>query len=325
MWGRLRDELSGWYKILALSQVRRRARRPGATPRECFSHVHDSAWFWALSEGVRTQPWLRELLPGLPDESLQAQYTGLSGDETLHEGFRAYQLFKRLYQQHVGPLGAAHGVLDFGCGWGRIIRFFLKEVAPDRLWGVDHSEVALAACRDTNRWCRFELIDPHPPTKLSAESFDLIYLFSVFSHLPEDLHLALLAEFRRLLRPGGLLIATTRRRDFIRDCEARRQDPHLGQKPHWHSVSARAFLDANACLSAYDAGQFCYANLGMGGRWSFWGEACIPRAYVLKRWTELFEFCDYIDDRDTCIQSVIIVRKTSRYASRDPETWGRPQ
>ena len=201
---------------------------------------------------------------------------------------------------------------------GRIIRFFLKDVAPDRLWGVDHSDVALAACRDTNRWCRFEMIDPHPPTQLTAESFDLIYLFSVFSHLPEDLHWALLGEFHRLLRPGGLLIATTRGRDFIQQCEDVRQDPHLDDRPHWQSQSGRAFVDAEACRSAYDAGRFCYGSVGAEGRWSFWGEACIARAYVLERWTELFEFCEYIDDRDTCSQNVIVVRKAPTRVAHHP-------
>jgi SAM-dependent methyltransferase len=34
----------------------------------------------------------------------------------------------------------------------------------------------------------------------------LIYALSVFSHLDEPLQRAWLAEFRRLLRPGGLLV-----------------------------------------------------------------------------------------------------------------------
>ena len=49
-------------------------------------------------------------------------------------------------------------VLDFGCGWGRVIRFFLKDVAPWNLVGVDIDPNApSSAARATNRWCRFEL------------------------------------------------------------------------------------------------------------------------------------------------------------------------
>lgn len=45
-----------------------------------------------------------------------------------------------------------------------------------------------------------------PPTPYVSGSFDLIYALSVFSHLDEPLQRDWLAEFRRLLRPGGLLV-----------------------------------------------------------------------------------------------------------------------
>jgi len=56
----------------------------------------------------------------------------------------------------------------------------------------------------TNKWCRFTLIDAYLPTLLTAESFELICLYFVFSHLPEEMHWALLREFHRLLMPGGM-------------------------------------------------------------------------------------------------------------------------
>ena len=59
----------------------------------------------------------------------------------------------------------------------------------------------------------------------------------------------------------------------------------------------------------YDKGQYCYDGYGAEGRWSFWGETCIPRSYVETRWREMFEVCDYIDDRAVCPQNVIVVRK----------------
>jgi SAM-dependent methyltransferase len=243
---------------------------------------------------------------------MQENYTGSSEFATLHEGFRAYQLFKSRYEAHVGPLGKCRGILDFGCGWGRIIRFFLRDVAPERLTGVDHSDEAIRSCRETNKWCNFALIEPHPPIPLASQSFDLIYLYSVFSHLPEEMHWALLEEFHRLLTPGGMLIATTRLRDFIESCRALRQDPELDKKPRWLTCSAAVFLDTDATLSAYDNGEFCYGSYGEKGRWSFWGEACIPRAYVEKHWSKIFDICDYIDDRAVCPQSVIVARKSQR-------------
>jgi len=47
-----------------------------------------------------------------------------------------------------------------------------------------------------------------PPLPYAAESFDVIYCLSVFTHLNETMQDAWLAELRRVLQPGGLLILT---------------------------------------------------------------------------------------------------------------------
>jgi SAM-dependent methyltransferase len=259
--------------------------------------------------GRRLNP-IAALVPGLPDASIQANYTGHIDASTLREGFNAYRLFKRSYETYVGPLKSAR-VLDFGCGWGRIIRFFLRDVPPERLTGADHAVEAIEACRATNRWCNFALVEPHPPTPFPPESFDLIYLYSVFSHLPEQMHLELLEEFRRLLVSGGLLVATTWGRDFILRCDSLRHDPRPNAEPAWlHRAAASVFRDTGTSLAAYDRGAFCYNSYDSEGWRSFWGEACIPKAYVEQRWQQFFEICEYIEDRSACPQNVIIARKT---------------
>jgi SAM-dependent methyltransferase len=292
----------------ALSAVRR-SGKPHTTPRDWFSVVNDDAWFWMNTVGRRKLKSVAAIVPGVPDESMQANYTGGSEDTTFREGFAAYQLFKSYYEEHVGPIASCRGILDFGCGWGRITRFFLRDVPPEKITGVDHSDVVIEVCRETNKWCSFMLIDPNPPTPLQTESLDLIYLYSVFSHLPEQMHLALVSEFQRLLVPGGLLIATTRGRDFIQYCESLRGTPDLKDKPEWHSLSAKAFLDEAASLASYDSGAFCYGGFGIEGGSSFWGEACIPRGYAERHWPAAFEILDYIDDRGACPQNVIVARK----------------
>jgi SAM-dependent methyltransferase len=240
---------------------------------------------------------------------MQELFTGNSGFLTLQEGFLAYQLVKRCYETHVGPMSRCRGILDFGCGWGRTIRFFLKDVRPEKLTGVDHLEEAIQSCRGNFKWCKFTVIRPYPPMPWASESFELIYLYSVFSHLPEEMHWTWLEEFRRLLIPGGMLIATTRRRDFIEECKTLREDPALDEMSNSAKYSAKAFLDADGSLSAYDGGEFCFSSHGEQGRWSFWGEACISKAYVERHWSKIFDICDFIDDRKVCLQNVIVVRK----------------
>jgi SAM-dependent methyltransferase len=257
-----------------------RSKRTGTTPRDWFSGIDDDAWLWMNTVGRRKIKPIAAIVPGVPDAAMQTLYTGDTENVMFRKGFIAYQLFKSRYEIYVGPVASCQRILDFGCGWGRIIRFFLRDVPPERISGVDHSFEAIKACRETNRWCDFTLIEPHPPTPLPSESFDLIYLYSVFSHLPEEMHLALLREFQRLLVPGGLLIATTRGRDYAKDCKLLREDPNLQTKPEWARNIASMFRDEAGTLAAYDRGDFCYEGFGVEGRWSFWGEACIPKAYV---------------------------------------------
>ena len=294
---------------LAVRRAIVRSEKPNTGPKDWFSGIDDETWLWMNTTGRRRRKAIARLLPEMPEVSIQEGFTGSSGDSTLREGFIAYRLFKKCYETHVGPIESCCAVLDFGCGWGRIIRFFLKDVEPEKLLGVDLDAQAIRICRETNRWCKFTLIEPYPPTPLTPESFGLIYLYSVFSHLPEEMHWMLLQEFHRLLAPGGMLIATTRGRDFIQACKSLRDDPRLNEKPDWLKGQAGIFLDVDAAISAYDNGQFCYDCYGEEGRRSFWGEACISKNYVERRWREIFDVCDYIDDRGACPQNVIVARK----------------
>ncbi|MSO42448.1 MAG: methyltransferase domain-containing protein [Solirubrobacterales bacterium] len=99
-------------------------------------------------------------------------------------------------------------VLDFGCGAGRVLRQFDHEAATAELWGSDIDRASIdwlqsALCPPSNAVANGEA----PPIDLPDAKFDLIYSISVFTHLT-DLWAPWLLEMRRLLKPGGLLLAT---------------------------------------------------------------------------------------------------------------------
>jgi SAM-dependent methyltransferase len=109
-------------------------------------------------------------------------------------------------RSHV-PAGELESVLDFGCGCGRVTRYwreFRGEVA-----GSDLSPEAIAWCRANLPFARFELNGLEPPLAFEAASFDLVYGLSVFTHLAVDTQRRWLDELRRVLRPGGYLLLTT--------------------------------------------------------------------------------------------------------------------
>jgi SAM-dependent methyltransferase len=280
---------------------------PGRALHELFAGSSDEFWLWCFTEGYRSDVRLRELLPRFPPPEVQCRFAGAAGDETMRDAFGFYTLVKSLIQQHGRrPLTT---VLDFGCGWSRITRLFARDVKPQQLWGIDCLPAAIDICKETNASARFELIAPFPPTSLPDDSFDLVYAFSVFSHLSEPAHLAWLAEFRRVLKPDGLLIVTTRPREFILTCAEARQAE--GEQPSWAAGTVLSFKDTEAALARYDRGEFLFNPTGGGDVLdaSFFGETCIPQQYVVEHWSRYFEFVGYLDDRRLCLQNVIVVRK----------------
>ncbi len=158
--------------------------------KELFEHVSDDFWFWAYTDGYRKSPALRQLLPALPEEKLQSQFTGASGDQTLRQAFLAYKLFKSLAKKYSHEIAGSDKILDFGVGWGRIIRFFLKDVEEiDGLYGIDCDPEIISICKASNLKANIDTIDPHPPTQFADDTFDIVYSYSVFSHLSEDIHI----------------------------------------------------------------------------------------------------------------------------------------
>jgi SAM-dependent methyltransferase len=272
-----------------------------------FGKFGDDLWLWSNTAGYREHQALRDILPAMPDEMTQARFTGLTGDATMIRAFDSYTLIKRLSEKHQRKISSLQCILDFGCGWGRMLRFFLKDLEPSRIWGVDCLSNIIDVCRQTNKWCNFRAVDPLPPTTFPDQMFDLIYSYSVFSHLSEDAHQKWLLEFNRILKPGGLLIATTRSRRFIEYCDTLRRstgDPAKG--------IATAFLDTEQSLSDYDNGIYCHHPLGGGDILdpSFFGETCIPKAYVLDHWTQQFAFLEYVEGgQDLQAQNAIVVKK----------------
>ena len=307
---RIRRKLAGLGRFWKVKRLIGSTIGPVSSLKPLLRSFTEQEWFWLNTEGRRQFPELRALLPGLPDEKIQSGFTGGTGDVTLREGFNAYQLFKRLFEGNVGTFEGRRTILDFGCGWGRIIRFFLKDVEGENLWGIDCFPEMIQLCEETNKFSRFKLIDPRPMTPFDGDTFDMIYCYSVFSHLSEDIHREWLDEFARILKPGGLLVATTQPREFIDWCADLRADPKR-QKSSWQRTMATAFLDRDQSLKDYDDGKFCHQGTGGGGvlDGSFYGETCIPKGYVLDHWMKNFTFVDFIIDRALSPQNVIVVAK----------------
>ena len=101
-------------------------------------------------------------------------------------------------------LSADSRILDFGCGYGRSLGE-LFNAGYRNLIGFDFSPAMIAAARARFPEITFEELQSST-IPLPNESVDGDLLFSVLTCVPtDDGQRAILAELRRVLRPGGLL------------------------------------------------------------------------------------------------------------------------
>jgi SAM-dependent methyltransferase len=105
-------------------------------------------------------------------------------------------------------------ILDFGCGCGRLIRHWNTLERP-AVHGSDYNPQLISWCKENLDFARFQLNDLVGRLRYENEKFDLIYAFSVFTHLTEPQHFHWIEELSRVLLPGGHLIITTHGERFL--------------------------------------------------------------------------------------------------------------
>lgn len=97
--------------------------------------------------------------------------------------------------------------LDFGCGYGRVLRFLVERVPPGRITATDVIEEGAEFCRSefgvTALPSRREL------DSIRLGSFDFIYAISLITHLNERNSEAFLRLVGDSLTDGGIVMFTT--------------------------------------------------------------------------------------------------------------------
>lgn len=184
-----------WYRRVVPERARRIVRR---LAREAPIRVVDAL------------PDLRDMLRGgptaLPPPALRAS-VGIDSSRS------HYVRVGRGVGEAILHAAPPHGNwLDFGCGSGRVARH-LGAIDAITLTGVDVDRRAVSWCMQHLRG-DFRVIAPDPPLPFADGSFDVICAVSVFTHLDEAAQLRWLAELRRVLREGGMLVASTHAPDL---------------------------------------------------------------------------------------------------------------
>jgi SAM-dependent methyltransferase len=135
-------------------------------------------------------------------ESPEPDVTGLVAAEDRHFWFRARNdVIGMLVKQVISNLPSGYHVLEVGCGTGNVLRVLETTCTRGTAVGLELSweRLRFARRRVTGPLVQGDL--HHPPFKTP---FDLIGLFDVLEHLPEDVQA--LKDLSALLAPQGVLL-----------------------------------------------------------------------------------------------------------------------
>jgi SAM-dependent methyltransferase len=170
-------------------------------------------------------------------------------------GIKLAELVKQKVQAAGMASDSLSGVLDFGCGGGRVLRH-LRQVWPNaKLFGSDVDEELIAWAKDNlsglATWQRNTF---NPPMDLEANSLNVIYLFSVFTHIDAPTQLKWLEEFHRILQPNGLVLLTivAVTEEFVEQYQWDDYDPAgIAYTRRTNEKAGRLWVDRETDLDSY--------------------------------------------------------------------------
>jgi SAM-dependent methyltransferase len=256
-------------------------------------------WYTLLCKSLTGEETLSPFgdpLPGFPSEEVQRNTTSLSGERALQQANGFYGDIIEVLDSRGVRIGPDWTILDFGSCWGRISRFFMRDVPKENIRGVDVEKGFVDICNDLFDSDNFSVCQAMPPLEFTDSSMSLISAYSVFSHLSEMAFLAWLREFGRILKPGGIIAFTTRNEEFMDYCAG--LNARRGELSGYQLALATAVGGNADVRQKYRAGKFVFvSSRGVDGggsmNESFYGETFIPQAYIRSHLADEFEILDH--------------------------------
>jgi glycosyltransferase involved in cell wall biosynthesis/SAM-dependent methyltransferase len=279
---------------------------PARTLPELFRALSDADWYRLLAASV-TRPVIDGFeFPAFPPAALQETFVGASGKAALQPAYSFYVFVKTQMQSLGHPLTRESRFLDFGCGWGRFLRFFWKDVDEGNLFGCDTQQTIINLCKDCGVPGQLAAIHPLGPLPYPDGFFDGVLAYSVFTHLPENVHLHWAQELARVCRPGGIVCMTLESRrflDMIAETLADSPYPRLASLARFRPVLGRHATE-------HATRGFTYFP-SVAGLENVFGDAVCTAGFMVDTWGRDFDLKTYIDHASQMSQAAVALQRRS--------------
>lgn len=269
--------------------------------------LSNEEWLKILIRSIKTPLIDGIQFPKFPSDELQRNTVGSSNEDALNEAFNFYREVKEQSLRLGKPLNLSSRILDFGCSWGRYLRFFWRDIYSKNLLGVDIDPDVLKISVDLGVPGLLSHISPHGELPFESKSLSHVFSYSVFTHLPENISLHWIEEIARVLEQGGIFIFTVEPPRFIDFVASIPADAEFA----WHRGLRAALGDPSEARRKAERGELVYLPTGGGNHRAsdIYGDAVIPEIYARSRWAEYFEVIEYIDEPDKFWQAVVVARR----------------
>ena len=284
--------LDEWLEPLfdpELSRIDTAVKSAGVEGYAEFRDLDDDLWSLLLTREYECYPNIRAFLPGHPDPALQTMWNGTSGTTLAAQSVCFYRKLKEMQATYGTGELAETDILDFGCGWGRLTRMLAKDLDPGHLHGCDPVEDILDVSRKTGvpaELARSEFLPETLPFPDASGKFDLVFSFSVFTHISEAAHLASLKAIHDGLKPGGLFVVTVRPPAYI--------DFNVHMQPAVDRLGPDRLTElrkpAYVFVPHNTEGHPQYDNAADDPM--SYGETVITLPYIRERWGDMFDLLD---------------------------------
>ena len=244
----------------------------------------------------------------MPPGPMRLRVAGTDHEEWFHVSGR---ITCESYEAALSTMGRDasefRNVLDFGCGVGRVLRWLQPLMSRARIAGSEIDEAAIAWIREHYPDVEMAAVTNNglPPLPFDDERFDLVLMYSVFTHLDVSYQDAWLAELQRLVQPGAILLVSI--------SGPRMLDHTLTKSGHGNIADLERQLPAFA-----SDGVLHWVGDGWEEHFpSYYHTTFHSHEYVRRHWSRWFEVVGICADTPPEMpQDIVILRPTAGQAAR---------